>query len=312
MLVPRDAARNRHLRVRRRGLSATVEPSEATPSVDRTRYRVAAARARSSSEAVSRRGRCIPMPCRCAPTSRMRRRRLDEFQSVAAERRLADLPAIADQLEASAQSAVAPTAQPLWRIGEMVPGVGENFRAVRIIAEGVDDVSTEVVTPASTLLGTFALTARPGHRRVRPRAAARGDGDRDDGRARSSTNCTTQVRSIDTDATIGQVGDAVDQFDEMLTKAEGAIPQVNGALAGVGAMLGDRRPEERRAGIPQQRRGGRARRRTRSAEPASGRQRHDRPRAAGVEQRLPGQDPCRMCRSTTARSNCTTTSSSTT
>ncbi len=162
---------------------------------------------------------------------------LDEFQSVAAERRLADLPAIADRLEASAQSAVAPTAQPLWRIGEMVPGVGENFRAVRIIAEGVDDVSTEVVTPASTLLGTFALTRDPA------------TGGFDLGPLREATEIATtagevvselheQVRSIDTNATIGQVGDAVDQFDGMLTKAEGAIPQVNGALAGVGAMLG--------------------------------------------------------------------------
>ena len=46
------------------------------------------------------------------------------------------------------------------------------------------------------------------------------------------------MRSIDTDATIGQVSDAVDQFDEVLTSAEGAVPQLNGALAGVGALLG--------------------------------------------------------------------------
>ena len=162
---------------------------------------------------------------------------LEEFQSVAAERRLADLPAIADRLEASATDAVEPTTQPLWRIGEMVPGLGENFRAVRIIAEGVDEVSTEVVTPASTLLGTFALTRDPatggfdlGPLREATEIAATAD--------RVVTDLHEQVRSIDTDATIGQVGDAVDQFDEMLTKAEGAIPQVNGALAGVGALLG--------------------------------------------------------------------------
>ncbi|HTH07217.1 MAG TPA: DUF4012 domain-containing protein [Ilumatobacteraceae bacterium] len=162
---------------------------------------------------------------------------LEEFQSVAAERRLADLPAIADRLEASAGDAVEPTTQPLWRIGETVPVVGENFRAVRIIAEGVDEVSTEVVTPASTLLGTFALTRDPatggfdlGPLREATEIAAAAD--------RVVTDLHEQVRSIDTDATIGQVGDAVDQFDEMLTKAEGAIPQVNGALAGVGALLG--------------------------------------------------------------------------
>ncbi len=160
-----------------------------------------------------------------------------EFQTAATERRLADLPAIAEELEASAQSAVEPTAQPLWRMGELLPVVGENFRAVRIIAEGVDDISTEVVTPASTLAGSFALTRDP----------ATGGFDLAPLREATEISTTAQelitelhdeVQSIDTSATIGQVGDAVDRFDDMLGTAEAAIPQLNGALAGVGALLG--------------------------------------------------------------------------
>ncbi|TYL52638.1 DUF4012 domain-containing protein [Agromyces mariniharenae] len=160
-----------------------------------------------------------------------------EFQTAAAERRLADLPAIAERLETSAQSAVEPTAQPLWSMGELIPVVGENFRAVRIIAEGVDDISAEVVTPASTLAGSFALARDP----------ATGGFDLAPLREATEISTTAQalitdlhdeVQSIDTSATIGQVGDAVDRFDDMLGTAEAAIPQLNGALAGVGALLG--------------------------------------------------------------------------
>lgn len=160
-----------------------------------------------------------------------------EFQTAATERRLADLPAIAEELETSAQAAVEPTAQPLWRMGELVPVVGENFRAVRVIAEGVDDVSTEIVTPASTLLGTFTLARDP----------ATGGFDVSPLREATEIAATAeqviadlheQVRSIDTDATIGQVGEAVDQFDELLAKAEETIPPMNAALAGIGSLVG--------------------------------------------------------------------------
>ncbi|KRE25921.1 DUF4012 domain-containing protein [Agromyces sp. Soil535] len=162
---------------------------------------------------------------------------VQEFQSAAAERRLADLPAIAERLEASAQAAVEPTSQPLWRMGEVIPVVGENFRAVRVIAEGVDDISTEVVTPASSLLGTFTFARDPatGGFDVAPLRQATEIATNAD---RVITELHEQVRSIDTDATIGQVGGAVDQFDELLAKAEETIPPMNAALAGISSLLG--------------------------------------------------------------------------
>lgn len=160
-----------------------------------------------------------------------------DFQSAAEERRLADLPAIADRLQASAADAVGPTAEPIWRMGELIPVVGENFRAVRIIAEGVDEVSTEVVTPASTLLGSFTIARDPatggldlGPLREATKISAAAE--------RIVTTLHDEVRSVDTSATIGQVGNAVEQFDEMLTKAETTLPPMNAALAGVNSLLG--------------------------------------------------------------------------
>lgn len=162
---------------------------------------------------------------------------VEDFQTAADERRLADLPAIAERLQVSADAAAEPTAGPLWRVGELVPVIGENFRAVRIIAEGVDEVSTEVVTPASQLLATFTLARDPA------------TGGLDLAPLREATEITAsadrvfssmhgELRTIDTDATIGQVSEAVTQFDDVLAPAQDAINQMQGALAGVNALLG--------------------------------------------------------------------------
>ncbi|WP_353828632.1 DUF4012 domain-containing protein [Agromyces sp. SYSU T0242] len=158
------------------------------------------------------------------------------FQKAADERRFADMPAIADRLSAAAESAVEPTTNPLWGVAEAVPGVGENARAVRIIAEGVDDVATEVVQPATGLLDSFAITRLD-------------DGSLDLEPLRAATTIAadaqgildgleTDLAGVDTDATISQVGDAVTEFRGVVDEAQGAIPGINAALAGAGAMLG--------------------------------------------------------------------------
>ena len=86
---------------------------------------------------------------------------VSEFQRAAADRQLDQLQPIADRLAASASDAVEPTASPIWRMGEVVPVIGENFRAVRVIAEGVDEVSREIVNPAVGLVGSFGVQRDP-------------------------------------------------------------------------------------------------------------------------------------------------------
>jgi hypothetical protein len=164
---------------------------------------------------------------------------VDEFQTAATAQPPAfdQLQPIAERLSASAERAVEPTTQPLWRIGEAIPVVGENFRAVRVIAEGVDEISSEIVDPAVVLLGDFGLRRDPatGGFDLTPLRDASEIATTAD---RVVTDLHTQIRSINTDATIGQVAEGVDKFDAMLGKAGDAIPQLNGALAGVGALLG--------------------------------------------------------------------------
>lgn len=160
-----------------------------------------------------------------------------KFQRAAADRQLDQLQPIADQLSASAADAVEPTTQPLWHAAEFLPVIGENFKAVRVIAEGVDEVSTEIVAPAAGLVGSFGLQRDPatGGFDLAPLRQATEIVSTAD---RVVTDLHDEVESIDTGATIGQVSEAVDQFDEMLTTAEGTIPQLNAALTGVGTLLG--------------------------------------------------------------------------
>ena len=113
-------------------------------------------------------------------------------------------------------------------------------------------------------------------------------------------------------ATIGQVSEAVDQFDEMLTTAEGTIPQLNARTRRRRRAARHRRSEERRARLPEQRGGGGARWRSRLADAPRRRQRHGQHRPPGVERRLPRRPSPSMSPSTRARSSCTTRSSSTT
>lgn len=162
-----------------------------------------------------------------------------EFQDAATAQppALDQLQPIADRLATSAQRAVEPTGSPLWRIGEAVPVVGENLRAVRVIAEGVDEVSTEIVSPAVGLVADFGLRrdAATGGFDLAPLREAT---EISTTAERVVTDLQDQVQGINTDATISQVTQGVDQFEGMLTKAGEAIPQLNGALAGVGALLG--------------------------------------------------------------------------
>ncbi len=156
---------------------------------------------------------------------------------------LDQLEPIARRLDAAASRAVGPTAQPLWRFGEAAPVIGENLRAARVIAEGVDEISDEIVTPAVDVFGSFGLR----------RDEATGGMDLTPLREATEIVATAdrvvaelhdRVAGIDTGSTIEQVAHAVGQLEAALGRAEQAIPQLSGALAAVGALLGVDGPKD--------------------------------------------------------------------
>ena len=227
------------------------------------------------------------------------------FQQAATDRQLDQLQPIADQLSASAERAVEPTTQPLWRAAEYVPFVGENFRAVRVIAEGVDEVSSDIVDPAVGLVGSFGLQRDPASggfdlaplreateivadgRSCRRRPARRGAIHRHGCHHRPGVRGGRPVRR-DAD------------------KAEEAIPQVEAALAGVGSLLGVDGPKNvvlaflNNAEASPSAAAGRA-------DAAARRERHGVDRAAGLERRLPDAIPVGAVVDRRARWSCTLT-----
>lgn len=162
---------------------------------------------------------------------------VEQFQDAAIARQFDALAPAAESLSQHAEAAVAETEQPLWRMSEAVPMLGENLRAVRVVAEGVNEASDRIVDPAVGLLGSFGLRRDPAtgaidlapfHEAVNlaEEAAAVAGGIR------------TDLDSLHTEATIPQVSTAVAQFDGLVGEVEKAIPQVQGTLAAIGPLLG--------------------------------------------------------------------------
>ena len=125
-------------------------------------------------------------------------------------------------------SAVEPTTTVLWRMGELAPVVGENFHAVRVIAEGVEEISTEVVTPASALVGSFGLQRDDSTGGI-DLAPLRQATEIATTAEQVVTDLHTEVQSIDTTATIGQVSEGVDKFEkswgELIEATQGQLDQ---------------------------------------------------------------------------------------
>lgn len=77
------------------------------------------------------------------------------------------LPAASTQLTELSTTAVEQSEDPVWRAAELVPGVGPNLSAVRLVAESIDQIARETVAPLSTVAGTLSLdTVKPFEGRI--------------------------------------------------------------------------------------------------------------------------------------------------
>jgi Protein of unknown function (DUF4012) len=159
------------------------------------------------------------------------------LQGAVNERDLAALPALASELSESASSAVAPTEGPLWRAGELVPGLGENLRGVRTIAESIDRISEDVVGPGAELAGSFGLARDPatGGFDVSSISTAR---DVVEAAATEVDETSAALAGLDTGAMIPQVADAVTQYEEVLEQVDEQLPAFEGGIQAVSTLLG--------------------------------------------------------------------------
>ncbi|SDS28815.1 DUF4012 domain-containing protein [Microterricola viridarii] len=80
---------------------------------------------------------------------------------------LTTLPSASAELSALSSTAVEQTADPVWRVAELVPGLGVNLSALRAVAESVDHIARETVAPLSSVAGTLTIdTIKPFEGRI--------------------------------------------------------------------------------------------------------------------------------------------------
>ncbi|RXZ72213.1 DUF4012 domain-containing protein [Agromyces albus] len=159
------------------------------------------------------------------------------IQVATAQRDIESLPQLSDELENATARAVARTESPLWRAGEFVPALGENLRAVRIVAESVDGFSRQVVSPAVEFVSSFTLTRDPatGAFDTAPISAAR---DILEAATRNVSDASTALAGVNTDLTLVPVGEAVAQYESMLGEMAELLDQAGSGVAALSALLG--------------------------------------------------------------------------
>ncbi|WP_425841960.1 DUF4012 domain-containing protein [Microbacterium sp. PA5] len=166
----------------------------------------------------------------------------DELSAVAelprnAEAALADgdvdaLGDVAVRFDEHVSSAAAAAADPLWRAAEIVPGLGQNLRATRLITEQLDRVSSEVATPVAALTSRLtggellvdgSLNVALLSEAAEPLAEARDVLDQ----------TRAAVAAVSRDGLVDQVSRGVDQVGTMLDQLGSAV----GGMADLSAVL---------------------------------------------------------------------------
>lgn len=148
----------------------------------------------------------------------------------------------AHRLTALAKSATAATGDPLWRICERAPALGQNLLAIRTIAAAVDDLARNVVTPltgASEHLNISMFHLHSGGLDLAPLVALAPVITR---AAVSLHNTQSAVEKIDTTGTISQITAAKKKLETALASASTKVDAVNRTVLLLPSMLGSAGP----------------------------------------------------------------------
>lgn len=148
----------------------------------------------------------------------------------------------AELLSTHTADAVEAANDPLWRAGEFVPVLGKNLTAVREMAEVVDSIATETVTPLAAVAGSLSpesLKPVDGRINIEPivqLSAAMGPA------AEAFHAAVTRGTSIDVAGTVGPVTDAGAKLSGMLSSADGLIGDAASILEIAPDLLGANGP----------------------------------------------------------------------
>lgn len=165
-----------------------------------------------------------------------------QLRTSIAEQNLARAELVAPRIAQHAASARDLTSDPIWRGFEFVPWLGQNFTAMREIAEIADSVATDAVTPLLGIAGDVDLAGlgvsgasidySPLAAAEEPLAAA------------SATLAAAEIRAqqIDAGAALTPFADAVRDMRDVVTKTATAVGAIHGASVLLPTMLGGDTP----------------------------------------------------------------------
>jgi hypothetical protein len=159
-----------------------------------------------------------------------------QSQIIAGESKAAS--ATLTRLSGHADSAAGYTSDPVWRAFEAVPAVGANLTAVRELADVVDRLSRDGLTPLTAIAGRISLSEfKPvnGAIDVAPLAALQPQIARV---SAAFAAAGRQVRAIDTSHTISAVTGATTRLRTVVEKAAEGAGAVDRAVRLIPAMLG--------------------------------------------------------------------------
>lgn len=168
----------------------------------------------------------------------------DELQSVSALAGVARdavvagdatrLAGLVSEIDARAGRAASAASDPVWGAAEVVPGIGPNLRAVRVVAQQLAAVARELPATASA---AAALTARPPGALVDPAALSKAAGPF----ARADDAVTAALKSLDElgdDPLVPPVAEGVDRLRTALAAVAPVTDAASRAAAALPAMLG--------------------------------------------------------------------------
>lgn len=150
----------------------------------------------------------------------------------------ADAGDAADSLVDHTGEAASLTGDPVWRLAELVPGVGANLHAVRVLSAELDTAASGAIRPLTGLAqSVYTDSFRPvdGRIDVKPLVAAQPTAH---AASVVLADAASAVDGISDAGLIGPVADAKDSLAEALGKVAGLSATLDDALVVAPVMLG--------------------------------------------------------------------------
>lgn len=156
----------------------------------------------------------------------------------------AGLGETSQQLSRATENAVDQTHDPVWRVAEFAPFIGVNLTAVRELAEAVDTLAQDAVGPLAGVASTLSIESlKPVEGRINLEPllqlqAAMGPA------ATAIDDAATSVAEINLEGTIGQVREAGELLNGMLSGANSQVASLNTVMQVAPDMLGASGPRK--------------------------------------------------------------------